>query len=83
MRPHYKLNEGIERLIGTALVDATVRRTLLRDPRRAALEFGLPITDAAIVADIRATDLRSFAQAVLPRLYDEFVYATVSHPVAG
>ncbi len=83
MRPHHKLHEGIERLIGTALVDATVRRTLLRDPRRAALEFGLAAADAAIVADIHATDLRTFAQALLPRLYGETAYATISRPAVG
>jgi len=83
MRPPYHLHAGIERLMGTALVDAAVRRSLLHDPQQAALEFGLPTTDAAIVADIHAPDLRTFAQALLPRLYGPSAHATRFRSIAS
>jgi hypothetical protein len=63
------LHQGYERLIGTAVVDSTLGSNLLRDPRGTALAFGLAPADADIVADIRAADLRTFAAALLPRLY--------------
>ncbi len=83
MRPRQQLHSGFERLIGTALVDTTVRRSLLQDPQQAALEFGLSATDAAVVADIRATDIRTFAQTLIPRLYSEAVHATRPRSIAG
>jgi hypothetical protein len=46
---------------------------LLRDPRGTALAFGLASADADLVTDIRATDLRTFAAALLPRLYGKGV----------
>ncbi len=58
-----------ERLIGTALVDPILRSTLLHAPRATAIAFGLTQEEAAIVDGIVATDLQSFARALLPRLY--------------
>ncbi len=69
-----QLHPGFERLIGAAAVDRKVRAALLRDPRSAALAFGLTAPDADIVADIRASDLKSFAMALLPRIYGEAAY---------
>lgn len=69
MTTHRTLHPGYERLIGTAAVDPPLARSLLRDPRATALRFGLTPSDANVVADIHATDLRTFASALLPRLY--------------
>lgn len=63
------LHPGYERLIGAAAVDPSLGRALLRDPRGTALQFGIAPHDAEMVTDIRAADLRSFAVALLPRLY--------------
>jgi len=70
-----QLHPGFERLVGAAAVDRKVRAALLRDPRSAALAFGLTVPDADIVADICASDLKSFATALLPRIYGEAAYA--------
>ncbi len=69
MSPSPTLHAGFERLIGTAATDTTFSSALLRDPRSTALQFGITAADAEIVADIHAPDLRSFATALLPRLY--------------
>lgn len=69
MTHHRALHPGYERLIGAAAVDPTLGRALLRDPRGTALRFGLAPQDADVAADIRAADLRTFATALLPRLY--------------
>ncbi len=69
-----QLHAGFERLIAAAAVDRKARASLLRDPRSAALAFGLTTPDADIVADIRASDLKSFAMALLPRIYGETAY---------
>lgn len=63
------LHPGYERLIGTAVVDSTLGTNLLRDPRGTAIAFGIAPADADLAADIRAADLRTFAAALLPRLY--------------
>ena len=69
MSPSPTLHAGFEQLIGTAAVDPGFKRALLREPRVTALRFGITPADADLVADIRASDLRSFAGALLPRLY--------------
>ncbi|HVA90749.1 MAG TPA: hypothetical protein VNL71_13015 [Chloroflexota bacterium] len=69
MSPSPTIHAGYEQMIGAAAVDAGFKSTLLRDPRAAALRFGIAPADAEIVADIHATDLRAFASALLPRLY--------------
>ncbi len=69
MTRHRALHPGFERLIGAAAVDPALGRALLRDPRDAALRFGLTPGDADLAADIHAIDLRAFASALLPRLY--------------
>lgn len=73
MASGHHLHAGYERLVGTALVDSKLATALLRDPRGTALRFGLEPADAEVVADIRAVDLRSFATALLPRLYGKGV----------
>ncbi len=78
-----QLHAGFERLVGTAIVDREVRAALLRDPQQAALAFGIGPADAAKVADIRASDLQAFAQALLPRIYDEGVVAGWAHARVG
>jgi hypothetical protein len=69
MAPHPTLHSGFERLIGTAAVDPVFSTALLQNPHAMALKFGIAPSDAEMVADIRARDLRSFATALLPRLY--------------
>ena len=69
MDTRQSLHAGFERLIGLASVDSTVRRALLRDPWATAMAFGLSDADSALVADIHAGDLRTFAAALVPRLY--------------
>lgn len=71
MTRHRVLHPGYERLIGAAVVDPDLKRSLLRDPGGTAVQFGISTADAALVADISALDLRSFAAALLPRLYGE------------
>ena len=73
MTRHRSLHAGFERLVGAAVVDPILSHDLLRDPRGTAIRFGLAPADADIVADIRAMDLRSFATALLPRLYGKGV----------
>lgn len=73
MTRHRPLHAGLERLVGAAAVDHALGRSLLRDPQGTALRFGLEPADAEVVADIRAVDLRSFATALLPRLYGKGV----------
>ena|SRR5579862_2810698 len=73
------LHAGFERLIGAAYTDAALGNALLRDPRGTALEFGLTPEDAAVVADIRAVDLRSFAAMLLPRIYGKGVARVPGH----
>jgi hypothetical protein len=69
MSPSPVLHAGFEQLIGTAAVDPGFKSALLRDPRLTALRFGIAPADADLVADIRASDLRTFAGTLLPRLY--------------
>jgi hypothetical protein len=69
MSPSPTLHAGFEQLIGTAAVDPGFKSALLREPRVTALRFGIAPADADLVADIRASDLRAFAGALLPRLY--------------
>jgi hypothetical protein len=69
MLARHSLHAGYERLIGTAFVDSRLANDLLHDPRGTALAFGLTAADAEMAADIRAGDLRTFATALLPRLY--------------
>ena len=69
MSPTPMLHAGFEQLIGTAAVDPGFKSALLREPRVTALRFGIAPADADLVADIRASDLRAFAGALLPRLY--------------
>lgn len=83
MIPRRALHAGYERLIGTAAIDSSLHRALLRDPRGTALKFGLSADDAAMAADIRATDLRSFAATLLPRLYGEGTSDRQRSAVAG
>jgi hypothetical protein len=84
MAPHPTLHAGFERLIGTAAVDHSFGDALLGNPRATALKFGLSPKDAAIVADIQARDLRTFASILLPRLYGKAVtHAAYSEAVAG
>lgn len=84
MAPHPTLHAGFERLIGTAATDKAFNSALLRNPRAAALEFGLTLHDADIVSDIHARDLRTFASVLLPRLYGrDNSIGSVSAAVAG
>jgi hypothetical protein len=84
MAPHPTLHIGFERLIGTAAVDHSFGADLLRNPQGTALKFGLAAKDAALVADIQARDLRTFASILLPRLYGKAVtHATRREAVAG
>lgn len=69
MAPSPRLHAGFERLIGTAFTDRDLKQDLLRDPRTTALQFGLTHADAEMVSDIHVKDLRSFALALMPRLY--------------
>ncbi len=69
MTKHCALHSGYERLIGEAIVDKSIARDLLQDPRGTALRFGLAAGDADLAAGIHAVDLRAFASALLPRLY--------------
>ncbi len=69
MSPSPVLHAGFEQLIGTAAVDPGFKSALLRNPRVTALRFGIAPADADLVADIRASDLRTFAGTLLPRLY--------------
>ncbi len=73
------LHPGYERLIGAAAVDPTLGRALLRDPRGTALRFGIEPNEADMVSDIRAADLRSFAAALLPRLYGKGATGVAQH----
>jgi hypothetical protein len=66
---HETLHIGLERLIGTALVDPAWRHRLLGDPSGTVRAFGLPDADAAMVAHIRAKDLPSFVSSLRPLLY--------------
>ena len=63
------LHIAFERLIGTAIVDQGMERALLQEPRTTALRFGLSPEEAALVADIRAPDLKSFSAVLWSRLY--------------
>ncbi len=63
------VEQGIERLLGTAFLDRELARRLLRDPGPTALAFGLSATEAARIADLRAVDLVAFARALSSRLY--------------
>ncbi len=84
MAPHPTLHAGFERLIGTAAVDHSFGADLLGNPRATALKFGLSPKDAAMVADIQARDLRTFATILLPRLYGRAsTNATCREAVAG
>ena len=84
MMHHRALHAGYERLIGAAAVDPALRRSLLRDPRGTALTYGLAPHDADLVSDIRARDLRTFATALLPRLYGKgAIGVTQRSAVAG
>ena len=84
MAPHPTLHAGFERLIGTAATDHTFSMDLLGNPHATALRFGLSPVDAALVSDIQARDLRTFASILLPRLYGKAVtHATCREAVAG
>jgi hypothetical protein len=76
MSPSPTLHAGFEQMIGTAAVDMGFKSALLHNPHHTALSFGIAPADAALVADIRATDLRAFASALLPRLYGSNAGAT-------
>ncbi len=82
MTRHRSIHVDYERLIGTAVVDATVRNDLLSNPHATALSFGLTSNDANLVADIQASDLRSFAATLLPRLYGHDTSAMPARYVA-
>lgn len=71
MTRHRELRPAYEYLIGAALVDAELARSLLQDPRGTAVTFGLSSDEATLLADISAPNLRSFAATLLPRLYGE------------
>jgi hypothetical protein len=84
MAPHPTLHSGFERLIGTAATDPVFSSALLQNPRAIALKFGIAPKDAEMVADIRARDLRTFATALLPRLYGKAnSRVSVNSAVAG
>jgi len=68
MSPAVLRHAGFDQFLGTAATDPAFQSTLLANPRDAALRFGLSAGDAAMVADIRAADLRAFATELLPRL---------------
>jgi hypothetical protein len=78
-----QLHAGYERLLGTALVDGEVKNRLLRNPKETALTFGISPVDVEMVADIRATDLRAFATALLPRLYGERAFGVAGRSVVA
>jgi hypothetical protein len=63
------LEQGIERLVGTAFLDEGLARRLLQDPGAVALAFGLSAAEAERIADLRAADLAGFARALSARLY--------------
>ena len=65
------LHAGFERLLGTACVDHELGHALLQDPRGTAIRFGLAPADVELIADIRASDLRTLARQLLPRLYGD------------
>jgi hypothetical protein len=84
MSPSPVLHAGFEQLIGTAAVDPGFKSALLREPRNTALRFGIAPADADLVADIRASDLQTFAGTLLPRLYGSSTRAgSRVHSVAG
>ncbi len=66
---HEPYGGAYERLMGAALVDPILRSALLHAPCATAVAFGLTQEEAAVVDGIVATDLQSFARALLPRLY--------------
>jgi len=68
MAPATPRHAGFDHLLGTAVTDAAFGATLLAHPGETAARFGLSTGDAALVADIRAADLRAFATALLSRL---------------
>lgn len=63
------LHAGYERLIGTAAIDHDLSVELLGDPRTTAISFGISPSDADLVADIHAVDLRQFSATLVSRLY--------------
>jgi hypothetical protein len=84
MAPHPTLHAGFERMIGTAAVDGVFSAALLSDPHGTALKFGIAPREAAMVADIQAHDLRTFATMLLPRLYGKGLErATAREAIAG
>lgn len=83
MTRHRTLHIGYERLIGTALVDTALRNHLLRDPRAAAVAFGLEQDDADIATDIAANDLASFAAALSTRIYGHTPAVPARHVAVG
>lgn len=63
------LDADFERLIGAATVDGVLRIALLHAPYAAARAYGLTEEQAALLADIKADTLTTFAAALLRHLY--------------
>lgn len=68
-------SHSLNRLIGTAVVDKTFQRALLRNPAGAAQEFDLEPYEFQLVAGIRAADITEFAQKLDAALSMELVPA--------
>ncbi len=63
------LDADFERLIGAATVDGVLCIALLHAPYATARAYGLTEEQAALLADIKADTLTTFAAALLQRLY--------------
>lgn len=57
-------DNGLQRLIGAALVDRSTARTLLLNPLALADQFDLSVSERRFVAAARPRDLEHFAQLV-------------------
>jgi len=55
---------GLQQIIGTALVDSQVLKTLLQDPLALADRFGLSLAERRFVVRSRPRDLEHFASLV-------------------
>ncbi|NLT74416.1 MAG: hypothetical protein GXX94_09545 [Chloroflexi bacterium] len=54
-------HEGIQAIIGAAIVDSVFRRQLLEDARSAITEFCLPPDDAVALLSAKATTFQGLA----------------------
>ena len=74
---------AIERLFASALLDPDLAERLVREPGPTAVAFGLTSQDAARIAELKGSDLRSLAGAVSDRLYGRSVQEEVRSAAAA